>query len=83
MKLEFTNEDILEKINVVEIEDIVVDATHVCIEDDVYTLFGKALIDGEIFPEFVVEFILENTPDELTAKTIVEAQWEEYDFIFN
>lgn len=83
MKLEFTQEDIDNKVNIIEIEDIVIEGNFIIASDDTYTLSGKATIDGEVYTEFLVEFTLEEEISELSARNLVDAIWEEYDFIFN
>lgn len=83
MKLEFTQEDIDNKVNIIEIEDIIIEGNFITVSDDTYVLSGKATIDGEVYTEFLVEFTLEEEISELSAKNLVDAIWEEYDFIFN
>ncbi len=82
MVLKFTEEEINNKENVVEIEDIVVYGDSIEVNDGYFVLNGKALIDGEMYSDFQVEFTLENSPEELSCLNIVNSDWEEYDFIF-
>lgn len=83
MVLEFTEEDLKQKINIIEIEDIVIEAKNITVTDDCYLLEGKATIDGEVYPLFFVEFTLEDSITEITCKNLLDANWLEYDFIFN
>ncbi len=82
MKLEFTNEEIVNKINVVEIEDIIIFGEYIEVQDEYYVLVGKAQIEGETFNGFEVEFTLTEEPSEKTCTCILDTDWNEYDFIF-
>ncbi len=82
MKINFTNEEIENKINIVEIEDIIVFGEYIEVFDEYYVLVGKAQIEGEIFNGFEVEFTLTEAPSEQNCTSILDADWNEYDFIF-
>ncbi len=82
MKINFTETEIENKINIVEIEDIIVYGEYIEILEGYYILFGKAQIEGEMFNGFQVEFTLTEEPKEQTCTSILDVDWNEYDFIF-
>ncbi len=82
MILKFTEQEIDNKENVVEIEDIVVYGETIEVLEGYFVLLGRALIDGEMYSDFQVEFTLEKSPEELNCLNIINSDWIEYDFVF-
>ncbi len=82
MIIKFTEDEINKKINIIEVEDIVLEADSIEIKEDLYVLCGNAEIDGEIYNEFLIEFTLAEKPENNSATAILEIDWEEYDFVF-
>ena len=83
MKYVFTDEDIKDEKNVIEIEDENVKIFGESLEGEgkVYVLTGVALIDGERYHDFQVEFELEDDPASESADDIMSADWKFYDFL--
>lgn len=82
MEIFFTEQEIAQKENIIEIEDIVLTGNSIEIFEGYYVIKGNALIDGETFLDFLVEFTLTSEPTENTTKSILSIEWDEYDFIF-
>ncbi len=82
MKINFTQTEIENNINIVQIEDIKVIGDYIEQKDGYYELFGKAEIDGEIYTDFVVEFTLVSDESFSTCSEILNIDWNEYDFVF-
>jgi len=83
MKYVFTDEDIKDEKNVIEIEDENVKIFGEILEGEgkVYVLTGVALIDGERYHDFQVEFELEEHPASDSPEDIMSADWKFYDFL--
>ena len=83
MKYVFTDEDIADEKNVIEIEDENVKLFGEILEGEgkVYVLTGVALIDGERYHDFQVEFELEEDPASDSPEDIMSADWKFYDFL--
>ncbi len=84
MKYTFTESEIAAELNKLEVEDVLFSAEYVEGEGKRYRATGSALIEGETYAEFCIEFETENVPkDCLTASGILSEEWVEYDFIFD
>ena len=83
MKYIFTDEDIKNEKNVIEIEDENVKLFAESLEGAgrVYVLTGIALIDGERYHDFQVEFELDEDPASEAPGDIMSADWKFYDFL--
>ena len=46
-----------------------------------YVLTGSAVIDGETYHDFQVEFELIKEPEEETAEAIMMQEWDWYDYL--
>ncbi|MBE6011520.1 MAG: hypothetical protein E7234_03075 [Lachnospiraceae bacterium] len=82
MILEFTEDDIKTGKNTVFLEDMVFKAITVEGSGSKFNLKGIAVIDGEVYNDFQMEVIL---TEEITPKfpaDVLEAEWEEYEFLF-
>ena len=83
MKYVFTDEDIKNEKNVIEIEEENVTIYGESLEGEgrVYVLTGVALVDGERYHDFQVEFELEEDPASESWEDIMSADWKFYDFL--
>lgn len=83
MKEYFSDEHRKNGLDIVVIEDDDVTLTCEYIEGSGknYILTGKALIDGEIYHDFKVEFELLELPEEETISCIMDMDWDWYDFL--
>lgn len=82
MILEFTEDDIKTGKNTIFLEDMIFKAITVEGSGKKFHLTGIAVIDAEIYHNFQIEIIL---TEELTPKLpvdVLEAEWEEYEFLF-
>ncbi len=83
MKEYFSDEHRKNDLDIVVIEDDDVTLTCEYIEGSGknYILTGNALIDGEIYHDFKVEFELLELPEEETISCIMDMDWDWYDFL--
>ena len=83
MKEYFTEDQKEREINKVIIEDDNVFIIGECIEGEgkSFVLTGSAVIDGETYQEFQVEFELVNEPEEETAEAVMSQEWDWYDYL--
>lgn len=80
MKLFFTEEHKNSEINQVELEDFILDANWVEGEGKEYLICGTAIIDGETFKDFLVEFTTLETPKSYTVEDVMGVEWDFYDY---
>jgi len=78
----FTESEKDNDLHMLEIEDVVLTGERLDGEGRTYRISGSAVVDGETYPSFVIEFELEEDPAEDTAEAVMQAEWESYDFIF-
>lgn len=86
MRFEFTKEDIENEYNKVELEgeDVVLIGDYIETvenEENTYLIIGDAIIEGELYHEFVTIFGLAEEPKDLTAKAILAAEWDWFDYV--
>lgn len=86
MRLEFTKEDIENEYNKMELEgeDVTLIGEYIEViedEENTFTITGDAIIEGELYHEFVTVFGLIEAPEELTAKAIAQAEWDWFDYV--
>lgn len=82
MKLYFTDEQKKLEINKVEVEDIVFSAEYIEGEDKNWIMTGTAIVDGEVYNEFTIEFETIDSPTSTDLEQIMKTEWEWYDFLF-
>lgn len=84
MKLSFTQQQIDTGYNKIEFEEdgVIFYAQSIEGENQCYLLTGKAVIEGETYHDFQVKIQLEQSPEQLSAESIIESDWEWYDFPF-
>ncbi|MEA4815575.1 MAG: hypothetical protein VB120_01760 [Lachnospiraceae bacterium] len=77
----FTDEDIKNKVNIVDIpeDNLVLYGEKLSGEGKNYIITGKAEIDGEIYHEFAIEFELVSSCD--IPKKVMDTDWEWYDYL--
>lgn len=86
MKIYFTEEDKKEEFNKIELEgeDVILIGEYiepVENEENIYTIVGDAVIEGELYHEFVTVFSLLDEPEEMSARAIAQAEWDWFDYV--
>lgn len=83
MKLVFTEEQIKDEVNKIYLEedDLLMEGEYVEGEGRHYVISGVATIEGERYHAFEIEFELVEKPADGTLETIMETDWEWYDFL--
>ena len=83
MKLTFTEDDIKNEINKIYIEDddVLLETEYITGDGLEYILTGSATIEGEKYHDFRVQAVLLKEPAEKTAKSVMEQEWDWYDFL--
>ena len=86
MKIYFTEEDKKEEFNKIELEgeDVILLGEYiepVENEENTYTIVGDAVIEGELYHEFVTVFSLLDEPEEMSARAIAQAEWDWFDYV--
>lgn len=71
------------EINKIEIEEdeIILEAESIEGEGKHYIITGIAEIEGERYHDFQIEFELVQEPKENSIESIMETQWEWYDYL--
>lgn len=82
MKEYFTDSQKKDGINQLEIDDVVFSGECIEGEGKNYKLTGFAIIDGEKYNDFIIEFELIEPPKGATVEEIMYIEWDSYDFIF-
>jgi len=83
MKHFFTELEKESGLHMLEVEEVVFTAERLEGEGKSYRLYGSAVVDGETYPAFEIEFEPETEPAEATAEAVMAAEWESYDFVFS
>ena len=86
MRYEFTKEDIEKEYNKIELEgeDVLLIGEYIETvenEENTYTMTGDAVVEGELYHDFVTVFGLAEAPEELTARDIAKAEWVWFDYV--
>ena len=86
MKYEFTEQDRVNEANKIELdgEEVTLIGEYiedVDNEDNTYTMTGDAVIEGELYHEFVTIFVTEGKIENPTAKSIAQAEWDWFDYV--
>ena len=84
MKEYFSQDQKTREINKIHLEedDVVVTGESIEGEGKNFVLTGSALIEGEIYNDFKVEFELIEEPKEQTVEEIMGIDWQWYDFLY-
>ena len=83
MKHFFTETEKDSDMHKLEVDDVVFTGERLDGEGRIYRLTGAAIVDGETYDPFVIEFELAEDPAEDTAEAVMAAEWDTYDFIFD
>ncbi len=86
MKYVFTEQDKLDEVNKIELEgeDVMLIGEYiedVENEENTYTITGDAVIEGELYHEFVTIFGTVEPVEEPTARAIAMAEWDWFDYV--
>ena len=86
MRYEFTKEDIEKEYNKIELEgeDVLLIGEYIETvenEENTYTMTGDAVVEGELYHDFVTVFGLAEAPEKLTARDIAKAEWDWFDYV--
>ena len=86
MKYVFTEQDKQDEVNKIELEGEDVMFIGEYIEDveneeNTYTITGDAVIEGELYHEFVTIFGTVEPVEEPTARAIAMAEWDWFDYV--
>ena len=80
----FTEAEKADGIHMLEVEDVVFTGVKLTGGGTAYRIYGAALVDGENYPQFAIEFDLEAEPaDPADIAAIMAAEWDSYDFLFD
>jgi len=78
----FTETEKENGLHMLEVEDVVFTGERLEGEGRLYHIFGSAVVDGETYPAFEIEFELAEDPADDSAETVMQAEWDSYDFVF-
>ena len=86
MKYVFTEQDKQDEVNKIELEgeDVMLIGEYiedVENEENTYTITGDAVIEGELYHEFVTIFGTVEPVEEPTARAIAIAEWDWFDYV--
>ena len=86
MKYVFTEQDKQDEVNKIELEgeDVMLIGEYiedVENEENTYTITGDAVIEGELYHEFVTIFGTVEPVEKRTARTIAMAEWDWFDYV--
>ncbi|MBU5463651.1 hypothetical protein [Anaerotignum sp. MSJ-24] len=86
MKYVFTEQDKQDEVNKIELEgeDVMLIGEYiedVENEENTYTITGDAVIEGELYHEFVTIFGTVEPVEEPTARAIAMAEWDWFDYV--
>ena len=82
MKYIFTSDETERKLNIIEMEDLEFQCDFIEGEGLCYNAYGVAVVDREVYNNFQVEIVLEKEIEGKTAVDIINADWEDYEYIF-
>lgn len=85
MKLLFTEEHKLEELHKIYLEedDVSMECEYIEKDGEDYAVWGSAVIEGEIFNEFRVVFNLIKAVEDESIESIMNSEWDWYDFDFS
>ena len=86
MRMDFTKEDIEGEYNKIELdgEDVTLMGSFIETvegEENTYTITGDAIVEGELYHDFITIFGLAEAPKAMTARNVAEAEWDWFDYI--
>ncbi|MGL4790960.1 MAG: hypothetical protein ACRCW1_06065 [Anaerotignaceae bacterium] len=65
----------------IEDDDVLIHGEYLEGEGKLYILTGSALIEGETYHDFKIEFELLEEPEEEDLETIMNMEWDWYDYV--
>lgn len=83
MRIYFTEEQKQQELHKIEVEDILFLADKVEGEGKNYVLTGSAVVDGETYHDFQIEFETVEVPADETVEAIMDMDWDWYDYKFD
>ena len=86
MRYEFTADDIEEELNKIELEgeDVILIGKYIeTVEDEenTYTITGDAIVEGELYHDFVTIFGTIGSPEEMSAAGNAALEWDWFDYV--
>ncbi|MEA4972325.1 hypothetical protein SDC9_87997 [bioreactor metagenome] len=86
MRYDFTEQDITEGANKIELEgeDVTLIGKYienVENEENTYTITGDAVVEGELYHDFVTMFATEDTIENPSARELADAVWDWFDYV--
>ena len=86
MRLDFTEDDIALGYNKIELEgeDVILIGKFIETvenEENTYTITGDAIVEGELYHDFVTIFGLVDEPEEMTARAVLQSEWDWFDYV--
>ena len=86
MRLDFTEDDIAQEYNKIELEgeDAILIGKFIETvenEENTYTITGDAVVEGELYHDFVTIFGLVDEPEEMTARAVAQSEWDWFDYV--
>lgn len=82
MEYIFSEEDIKNEKTAIELEEMVFKAEKIVGEGKEYVCYGDAIVEEEVYHNFQVKVFLCEETDVKSPFDILEAEWEDYDFLF-
>jgi len=86
MRFDFTEQDLQDEVNKIELEgeDVMLIGQYIESvenEDNVYIITGNAVIEGETYHDFVTMFATVYSFANPSARVLAEAEWDWFDYI--
>lgn len=82
MKLYFSDEQKENYINHIELEDLTFYVDYIEGEGVEFVAVGKAIVDDEVYNDFIVEFEIADQIEDATVEDLIMAEWENYNYKF-
>lgn len=83
MDFNFTLEEIESGNTTLELEELILKVHAIKGSSKEYTLYGDAVVDGEVYHNFEIGIVLEEAPESDSPMEILNSEWAEYDFLFD
>lgn len=83
--MNITDDDIKNKINIIEIDEekLIFTIKEIEKKKETFYLYGDGNFDGEVYKDFALEIKLEEHKEEKSLKEFLEKDWIWYDLKFN
>ncbi len=83
MRIQFTEEQKQRDLNKIEVEDVLFTADFIEGEGRNWVMTGTAIVEGEVYDGFCIEFETIEVPCDNDIETIMSLEWDTYDFVFD